>query len=220
MKTLRTRLLLSFLLVIAVLGVISGLFGYNFIKCNVVQRAQSQVQNDLKAARAVYDGEIEQMKKSFDLISSIDNPARLKSQLGLDYLFVVERPQMDSACAIVRAAFTGNSGGGTRIIDSAELKKMGEDLYRRSCIDIQKTRRARPTAQTRLTSAMAMEYAVPFFNADGEVTRVVYGGKIVNCYFGLIDKIHDIVYESKLYRSKPVGTVTIFQDDVRIATNV
>jgi two-component system NtrC family sensor kinase len=52
------------------------------------------------------------------------------------------------------------------------------------------------------------------------VTRVVYGGKIVNCYFGLIDKIHDIVYESKLYRSKPVGTVTIFQDDVRIATNV
>ena len=57
MKTLRTRLLLSFLLVIAVLGVISGLFGYNFIKCNVVQRAQSQVQNDLKAARAVYDGE-------------------------------------------------------------------------------------------------------------------------------------------------------------------
>jgi two-component system, NtrC family, sensor kinase len=28
------------------------------------------------------------------------------------------------------------------------------------------------------------------------------------------------VYDSRLYHSKPVGTVTIFQDDVRIATNV
>ena len=32
--------------------------------------------------------------------------------------------------------------------------------------------------------------------------------------------MHRMVFEDKLYDAKPVGTVTIFQDDIRIATNV
>jgi two-component system NtrC family sensor kinase len=219
--SIRTRLILSFLLVIVVLGAISALFEYNSIRCNVINRAQNQVQNDLKAARVVYNGEITQMQRAFDLISTMDNPARLKSQLGLDYLFVVERAEKDSVRSdIVRRAFAGNGNGGTRTIDSAELAAMGSEVFSRARIELKQTPRAHPTNQTELTSALAMECAVPFFDAGGMVTRVLYGGKIVNGYFGLVDKIHDIVYESKLYHSKPVGTVTIFKDDVRIATNV
>jgi two-component system NtrC family sensor kinase len=208
-------------LVIVVLGTTGAIFGYNIIKCNIVKRAQNQVKNDLKSARAVYDGEIVQLEKSFDLISFIDNPARIKSQLGLDYLFVVDRTRKDSVQSdIVRRAFLGNSNGGTRVIDSAELLAMGDNILRQARIDLKNTPMAYPTKKNVLTSALAMEYAVPYYNADGIVTRVIYGGKIVNRYFGLIDKIHDRVYESKLYHSKPVGTVTIFMDDVRIATNV
>jgi two-component system NtrC family sensor kinase len=220
-NSLRTRLLFSFLLIIVVLGAISTFFGYSIIKCNVINRAQNQVKNDLKSARAVYNSEISQVEKSFDLISFIDNPARIKSQLGLDYLYVVDRSGKDSLQSdIVRRAFLGNSNGGTRIIDSAELLAMGDDIAHKARIELQKTPMAHPTRKTVLTGAMVMEYAVPFFNTSGVVTRVIYGGKIVNRYFGLIDKIHDIVYESKLYHSKPLGTVTIFMDDVRIATNV
>jgi|WetSurMetagenome_2_1015567.scaffolds.fasta_scaffold00061_41 two-component system, NtrC family, sensor kinase len=223
MKTpsLRVRLFLSFLLVIAVLGTTSAFFGYHIIKCNVVRRAQNQVKSDLRSARAVYDGEIARMEKSFDLLSSVDNPARIKTQLGLDYLYVVDRAAQDRVKSeIVARAFLGNSNGGTRIIDSAELVSMGDALFRQARTDLRSTPMAHETGKTVLTSALAMEYAVPFFDANGTVARVLYGGKIVNRYFELIDKIHDIVYESKLYHSKPVGTVTIFEDDVRIATNV
>ncbi len=221
MNTCRSRLLLAFLLVISVLGLTGGFFGYRVIKRNVIKRAQSQVQNDLRAARTVLSGEIEQMGKAFNLISVIDDPVRLKTQLGLDYLYVVERGAGESGAGdIVADAFKGNDGGGIRIIDSMELRNMNRGLFERSAIDIRKTPHSRPVEKSRLTKAMAMEYAVPFCRTDGSVKRVLYGGKILNRYFGIIDKIHDIVYESRLYNGKPVGTVTIFQDDIRIATNV
>jgi two-component system NtrC family sensor kinase len=219
--SIRTRLLLSFLLVILVLGAVSALFGYSIIKSNVIKRAQNQVKNDLNAARAVYDGEIGQMEKSFQLISAIDNPARLKSQLGLDYLYVIDFDKKEFVHSdIVRRAFMGNPNGGTRTIDSGELAAMGNNVFSNARIELKRTPMAYPTSKTALESAIAMEYAMPFFGENGTVRRVMYGGKLVNRYFGLIDKIHDIVYESKLYHSKPVGTVTIFKDDVRIATNV
>ena len=214
-------MVLSFLLVIAVLGVISALFGFTFIKRNVVKRAQTQVQNDLKAARAVYNGELEKLGASFNLISSISNPARLKAQLGLDYFFVIDLPCKDSIRdPLVRSACRGVGGGGARLIDSEELYGMGGGLAQRSRIAIKKTPYARPLGLSRLSGAMAMEYAMPYRSAEGLVVKVLYGGKIVNCSDILVDKIHDIVFESKLYRNKPMGTVTIFQDDVRIATNV
>ena len=220
-SSLRTRILLSFLLVIVALGTLSGFFGYHVIKCNVVKRAQNQVKNDLKSARTVYDEEISRMGKSFSLVSVIDNPALIKSQLGLDYLFVAERNDRSSIkSSIVRRAFMGNGNGGTRVADSAELQAMGDDIFRCARMEIHSTPKAYPTRKTVLTSALVMEYAQPFFGKDGTVARVMYGGKIVNRYFGLIDRIHDQVYESRLYHSKPVGTVTIFMDDVRIATNV
>jgi two-component system NtrC family sensor kinase len=219
--TIRTRLLLAFLLVIVILGAASGLFGYNIIKCNVIRRAQNQVKNNLTAARSVYENELAQIKKSFDIISTIDNPAHLKSLLGLDYLYVVDANRKESIKSdIVRRAFMGNSNGGTREIDSCELATMGDNFLRQASIELINTPMAHPTGRTTLTSALAMEYAVPFLDANGVVVRVIYGGKIINGYFGLVDKIHDIVYESKLYNSKPVGTVTIFKDDVRITTNV
>jgi two-component system NtrC family sensor kinase len=220
-RSLRTRLLLSFLLVIVAIGTIGAFFGYNIIRCNVVKRAQNQVKNDLKSARMAYDEDIRLMGKSFDLISCINDPARIRSQLGLDYLFVVDKSGRDSAkSSIVRRAFMGNGCGGTRVVDSAELQAMGETIFRQARIELRNTPMASPTQKTVLTGALAMEYAQPFFNKDGTVARVLYGGKIVNRYSGLIDRIHDQVYESKFYRSKPVGTVTIFMDDVRIATNV
>ena len=67
---------------------------------------------------------------------------------------------------------------------------------------------------------MAIGYAMPVFDAQGKVQSVIYGGKIVNRDFSLVDKIRDLLFENKLYNDRPLGTVTVFLDDVRIATNV
>ncbi len=219
--SIKTRMIAFLMTILILLGICISIFGYYSIKQNIVERAQKQMRTDLKAAQSVYNMELEIIRKGFELIDHIDNPTQLKMKLGLDYLFVVERENPDTIRSqIVRRAFSGNGTGGTRIIDSIELRRMGEDLYRKALITLQSTPKARPTSRKHETNAMAMEYAVPYFNQHGQVERVLYGGKIINRSFNLVDKIHNIVYENKLYKGKPIGTVTIFLDDVRITTNV
>ena len=218
---LRTRLVLSFLLIIVLMGCLIGVFGYWVIRTKVVDRAQKQLRNDLSAARSVYGNEAVLMKRTFEMIDCVKDPAKVKVGLGLDYLFVVERGANSAVRSPLAAkAFQGNVTCGIRIIDSAELRDISEDLFEKSGIAIKPTPKARPSDRTVLTSAMAMECAAPIFDSAGSVTRVLYGGKIINRYGDLIDRIHRIVFEDKLYGAKPVGTVTIFQDDIRIATNV
>ena len=218
---LKTRVVMSFLLIVACMGFVIALFGYYQIRTNVVERAQKQLRYHLSAARSVYQNELDCMARAFEVLDCVKDPAKLKRSLNLDYLLVVEPPGKDAVRSpTVERAFGGSANGGTRIIDSAELTAISPALYEKALIPIKATPKARPTAQTALTSAMAIEFAAPLFNADGTVARVVYGGKIVNRYFDLIERMHHIVFEDALYKTKPVGTVTIFQGGVRVATNV
>ena len=218
---LKTRVIFSFLLIIVLMSGAIALFGYYQIRTNVVERAQKRLLLQLWTARSVYDNEIDRMKSSFELLEHIGNLEKLKSSLSLDYLYVLTSNTKDSIKSpMVAQAFLGNANGGTRVIDSAELITMGNDLFQKAKIEIKSTPMARPDPKKMLTSALAFEYAAPIFDSGGTVIRVVYGGKIINQYTDLIDRIHRIAFENKLYNAKPIGTVTIFQDDVRIATNV
>jgi len=62
--------------------------------------------------------------------------------------------------------------------------------------------------------------AAPILNDNGEILGVLYGGKLLNHNNTIVDKIRDMIYENEKYNGKDVGVVTIFQNDVRISTNV
>lgn len=219
--TLQIRIFRSFLLVILLLGASIALFGSHVINSIVIERAQKQLLNDMKVAHLVYNNELDVMKRSFDVIRYVTNIEELRIRLALDYLFIIGRPQADaSKSELVRTAFKGESVGGTRVIERAELEAMGGDIYRRCEIAVKSTPKSRPSALKTLDRALAIEYAKPLFDSDGVVTSVLCGGKLINRNFALVNKIRDSVFENKLYRGKPVGTVTIFLDDTRIATNV
>ena len=87
-------------------------------------------------------------------------------------------------------------------------------------IQIRATPKALPTDKKQLDAVMVKEYAMPVLDKNGQVEKVYYGGRIINRDYELVDKIRLLVFGSEQYHSKPVGTVTIFQDDTRISTNV
>ena len=97
---------------------------------------------------------------------------------------------------------------------------MGEELCSRVIIPVKHTPKSRPGNQDFLKSAMSLEAARPFLDQRGKVTKIVYGGKIINNNIALIDEISDTVFKTDPYQSKPSGTVTIFLNGVRVATNV
>jgi signal transduction histidine kinase len=220
-KSLKCHIFRSFLAVIAVFAVSIAIFGYYVIHYTVIQRAQLQVKNNLHIAEWVYASEIEKIKRAFNLITPSQDLGKLKRELGLDYLSIYDRKDVNKVKSeIVLKAFDGIPAAGTRIIKEDELKSMGPEIYERCRIKIKSTLKAKPSEMKYLKSAMAIGYAKPLFGPTGEVAHVLYGGKIINYDSDLVDRIRDFVFENQLYDGKPVGTVTIFLDDVRITTNV
>jgi two-component system NtrC family sensor kinase len=218
---LKSRIVFAVMPSILMVGFVGGLFAYYQIKINTINRAQRQVQNNLRAARETLRCEQDAMSKAFSLVGSAANAGLLKQTLGLDYFYIVDTSGLASTNnALVRRAFSGSAAVGMRIIDSSEICAMSQALFQQARIDLRQTPKARPTEKRILTSAMAMECARPLYDSIARAQRILYGGKLINRHFELIDRIHDIVYENQLYKSRPVGTVTIFLDDVRIATNV
>lgn len=56
--------------------------------------------------------------------------------------------------------------------------------------------------------------------ANGKVVGTLYVAQLLNRNFDIVDKSRDTVYRDRLYHGRMVGASTIFQDEVRISTNV
>jgi two-component system NtrC family sensor kinase len=67
---------------------------------------------------------------------------------------------------------------------------------------------------------MMLKAAAPVIDEQDNLIGVLYGGTLLNRDFTIVDKIKETVYEDLTYGGTDVGTATIFQDDVRISTNV
>ncbi len=220
-RTLRTRIIVAFFSVIAVVGLFTALLGYHVINKDIIDRTQAEVRRGLEAAHAYFYGEIFLIEQAFNLVDDYSDPEGFKQKVGLDYIRIVERKDRESnPSEIVRRAFFGIGLGGIRIIKEEELELLGPKLKERVQTPILDTPRARPSDKKILLDAMAIEFAKPLEIRDGKVEKVIYAGKIINRHYTLVDRMRDLVFENQSYNNRPTGTVTIFQDDVRITTNV
>ncbi len=106
------------------------------------------------------------------------------------------------------------------IVPELELALESESLVRQAMMDLTVTPRAKPTDKTRVTSGMMIKAAAPVFNPGGRFLGVLTGGVLLNRNYDIVDKVRTTVFKEGVYKGREVGTVTIFQDDVRVSTNV
>ncbi len=108
----------------------------------------------------------------------------------------------------------------TAVVPRDALAREGGPLADSARIALVETPHARGRAETEATAGMMLEAAAPVQDAAGKLIGVAYGGVLLNRRFGLVDRIKQVVFEDARYHGRPVGTATLFLDDVRIATNV
>ncbi|MCJ7716205.1 MAG: cache domain-containing protein [Anaerolineales bacterium] len=108
----------------------------------------------------------------------------------------------------------------TVIFSQYELKKESAALADQAHITYIDTPLTRPVSESEQSSGMMMIAAAPIFNSQHEIIGVVYGGKLLNKNYDIVDLIKQTVYENVKYEGQDIGTATIFQDDLRISTNV
>lgn len=108
----------------------------------------------------------------------------------------------------------------TELVPAAALEAEAQALALQASMVIAPTPRARTRADTHITAGMMLKGAAPVFAPTGRHLGVLYGGVLLNRNYEIVDKIRKTVFKEEEYKGRPVGTATIFQDDVRISTNV
>jgi two-component system NtrC family sensor kinase len=165
----------------------------------------------------------------------LDELARFKESEKLDVLtitnakgIVVLRVNNPAATGddqsqdeIVNAVlWTKAPASGTTLVSARELQHESPMLAEQAYFKFIETPMARPRPETEETSGMMLKAAAPIFDADGNFAGVVYGGSLLNRNYDIVDKVKETVFQNVVYEGKDIGTATIFQDDVRISTNV
>ncbi|MCK4422663.1 MAG: cache domain-containing protein, partial [Candidatus Omnitrophica bacterium] len=160
---------------------------------------------------------------------------KIKKDNGLDVLTLTDRNgavivragnlsccgDNQSSNVIVSAVISNKTVvAGTEIVSKEELVKEGEDFVKQAGIKLIPTLKAKATSKTEECSGMMMKAAAPVLNNNNELLGVLYGGRLLNRDYKVVDKIKNIVYKDVKYKGKDIGTATIFQEDLRISTNV
>ena len=111
---------------------------------------------------------------------------------------------------------------GTAIIPSVLLQQDGEDIAERARFTVRYTPGQRLTPKKEETNGMVIGSAVPLFNRDtpDQIVAILYGSTLLNRRYDFVDFIRDEVFRNQVYEDKPIGMATIFQEDLRISTNV
>ncbi len=121
---------------------------------------------------------------------------------------------------VARALQERRPVAGTFVVPRAALIHDGEALANRARIEIAAAPGARPGDATVVTDGMAIGAAVPVFAPDsaGKLTGVLYGARLLNRRFDLVDRIQEVEYQGQRHEGRDIGLATLFLGDVRIAT--
>lgn len=168
---------------------------------------------------------------------------RRRSETGLDFLAITDaegtvlarslptsrignsgvasrRGDSQAGDQVVRRVMdAGRPVAGTVIMSGESLEREDPALAARTRIEILETPRARPSEMTILSGGMVLKAGAPI-SIGGTLLGVLYGGTLLNRSEGIVDRVKDTAYAGETWQGKDIGTATIFQDDVRISTNV
>ena len=247
---LRQRIFLNFVLVIALFGVLGAVLSAFLINRTTLDEAQRRVSLDLRSAWNMLHNELDKFQLFVSVLSTgkrvdeayakPDSPANraalesVRRQCGFDFLCLTDskgkvmlrtlQPYKSgdylSNDPFVAAALKGETKKGIALLGPGRLHDEGGDLEERAFMVFEPTPKSKPRAKTSEAAGMALIAAAPVLDEAGKTIGALYAGSLLNRNHGLVDKIRSIVFEDKLYQGRQLGTVTIFQWDCRIATNV
>jgi two-component system NtrC family sensor kinase len=169
--------------------------------------------------RQEYMDELARFKTSenIDILTITDNIGKVVLRVNNPSLMGDDQSQDEIVSEVLR---TKRPVLGTTIISADELQRESPALADQAHFVFIDTPKARLRPETEETAGMMLKAAEPIFDDQGNLIGVVYGGSLLNRNFEIVDKVKETVFQNVEYEGKGIGTATIFQDDVRISTNV
>lgn len=244
-NSIRLKLTVRFVVIILIANTALAVFTSLYMNHLFLDEVQTRVRLNLNAAKDVYKAELDLITQTLQAASvrrqfvkpiGVDVKGEfgdllkvIRRQLNLDFLTLVDidgnvifrthNPTLfgDSLKDIVllnQALKEHIAKSGTMLLSLSQLKKDCEDHCHSTEIAF--------SDGEQLPSVMVMASAVPMFNAydNKKPMAVLFGVRILNNRYEIVDRIKETVFQNQIYGGRDIGTATIFQYDVRIATNV
>ena len=245
---LRTRLIGTFVSVVVLSGALTILAERFLINRVVIGEAERRVVLGLKTARAMWERRLDEALKVCMVMAEGDIAEKLSSnqkvdplalndlrvKCGYDFLDVLdshgivmatsygdnEGAQTLNSPIIARVLLEHKPTAGLSLLPLQALTTKNDTLAARTRIRVLPTPHAKPGGQQEITEAMVFEAAAPIVNDSKQIIGIVRLGTVINQNFDFVDFVREKVFTVETYAGKNLGTVTIFQGDVRITTNV
>ncbi|HDZ5418655.1 sensor histidine kinase [Vibrio harveyi] len=99
------------------------------------------------------------------------------------------------------------------VLDRKELEKLDPELAKRAEVPILKTGGVE-------ARGLVSRTVIPVYSQQNDLIGFLDGGLLLNNSTVLVDQIRDLIYLSDNDTLRPVGTLTVFLDDLRVSTNV
>ena len=248
--SLKTRLIVSYLVILAVGGLVTSIVGSWIVSTTIMRQAQRTAEHDVATARIIFQDRVAGIGRTVQLAATatgvVTCAARgacasahayltsVRGEMALDFLTIADADGVVrlrttlvpgvgdsvSGLPLVGEALAGDHVASSELLTLGQLAREAPHLADQVRLRIVATPQAAPGRDTVLSSGLVMLAAGPIRDAGGRVIGALYGGVLVNGREEMVDRVWELLYRGETHRGRQIGTVTIFQGDVRIATNV
>ena len=221
--SLKARLIWSYLIILGTGGLVTSTVGSWIVSSTIMTQARRAVDHDFATARAVYEQQLQNLKLSVEFaaagaavqhyLASHDTAAlaayleRIRHDAGFDFLSLTDR-QGRVVFGIATPAVTGRDASSSRVVQVAlaETVAAGTEIL--------------PGELSGGGPTMALVVAAPVADSAARQAGTIYGGILLNGNFGIVDRVWALLFRGDRFQDSDNGSVTIFERQVRISTNV
>jgi len=245
-QSLRTRLISSYLVILGIGGLATSIVGSGIVSTTIAREARRSVDRGIGTARLVYEEQLRLLERTVGLATSgitiqhhlaagdtralrgyleeIRQCARLDfvGLIGPDGRVLLRVPQSTrsgddvSSVGVVKAALGGQPAVGADVLPAEALEREDPELAGRARIRLVPTAHSAPATRTEETSGIVLLAAAPLQSEGG----ALYAGVLLNRNFGIVDRVWETVFRGDPGAGQEFGSVTVFENDVRIATTI
>ncbi|MDH2297493.1 cache domain-containing protein [Cobetia sp. 29-18-1] len=147
----------------------------------------------------------------------------MRDTLNADWLRWLPTEQLrqtPGVAALIPQLARGESLDGLDMLSSDSLATLDPALAERARLALRQTPYAQPSARREENRGMLLRALVPILDGEGKLLGALDAGRLLNRDPRLVDEIRDLLYGPGTLPEDGTGTITLFLDDVRIATNV
>ena len=239
---LQAKFNLGIIIIFTILAVVIAVVTIIYVDNNTIREAENRIKIYMRAAWEIHNGKVQPIRTGAEILAQNQRVRDLLQDPTDEDLFTAVSEKLETirqveemdilnvlapdGTVLLRTRYPYNNGDNlaadpfVQQVLTTKQSSAGNAILSLERLDIEGPGLTERTiASSGDPRGMLAGAAVPVIQ-DGQLIGIIEMGSLLNGSIDEVDRIRDAVFANEYYQGKPVGTATIFVDDLRISTNV